>query len=207
MNILVVLANPKERCFTREVCAIYCEEAARLGHEVVLRDLYALRFNPIASAADLTGNVRGEVAPDVAAEQAHVTRADVITFIHPIWWIDRPAILKGWVDRVFALGFAYGYGADGTRGSLAGKQAVLLTSSGSTQDEFDRSGKMAAISVAQVLGTLEFCDLSVLGHLHFAPVGRRSPPEMVEGYKQQVRDFVRTKLALKASAAARPVSV
>jgi NAD(P)H dehydrogenase (quinone) len=195
MNILVVLANPKERCFTRDVCSIFCEEAAGLGHEVVLRDLYALSFNPIASASDLTGNLRGEVAPDVATEQAHLQWAEVVTFIHPIWWIDRPAILKGYVDRVFALGFAYGYGADGTRGTLGGKRAVLITSSGSPQEEFDRSGKTEAIRVAQDFGTMEFCDMRMLGHLHFGPVGRRSSPEMVEGYKATVRAFVRRELA------------
>lgn len=194
MNILVVLANPKERCFTRDACAILMEECAARGHELVLRDLYAMGFNPVCSAADITGNLRGEVAPDVAAEQAHVRWADVIAFIHPIWWIDRPAILKGWIDRVFALGFAYGYAPNGAKGSLAGKKGLIISSAGSTQEHFDESGKMAAIDVAQRLGTIEFCDMEMLGHLHFSPLGRRSTAEMVEGYKERIRGFVRERL-------------
>lgn len=194
MNILVVLANPKERCFTRDACAILMEECAARGHELVLRDLYAMGFNPVCSAADITGNLRGEVAPDVAAEQAHVRWADVIAFIHPIWWIDRPAILKGWIDRVFALGFAYGYAPNGAKGSLAGKKGLIISSAGSTQEHFDESGKMAAIDVAQRVGTIEFCDMEMLGHLHFSPLGRRSTAEMVEGYKERIRGFVRERL-------------
>jgi NAD(P)H dehydrogenase (quinone) len=194
MNVLVVLANPKETCFTRDVCATFCREASARGHEVVLRDLYAMKFNPIATAADITGNLKGNVAPDVAVEQEKVKRADVITFVHPIWWIDRPAILKGYVDRVFALGFAYGYGPNGTRGTLSGKRGILITSSGSTQAHFDESGKMKAVQVAQDLGTMEFCDIEMLGHLHFAPVGSRSTPAMIEGYHARVRDFVGSKL-------------
>lgn len=191
MNILIVLANPKERCFSRDACAILMQECRARGHEVVLRDLYAMGFNPVASAADITGNLRGEVAADVAEEQAHVRWADVIAFIHPIWWIDRPAILKGWIDRVFALGFAYGYAPNGAKGSLAGKKGLIISSAGSTQEHFDESGKMAAIDVAQRVGTIEFCDMEMLGHLHFSPLGRRSTAEMVEGYKGRIREFVR----------------
>lgn len=194
MNVLIVLANPKERCFTREACAILVEECERRGHAVVLRDLYAMGFNPVASAADITGNLRGEVAPDVQVEQDHVRWANVIAFVHPIWWIDRPAILKGWVDRVLALGFAYGYAPSGAKGGLPGKKGMIISSAGSTQEHFDESGKMAAIDVAQRVGTIEFCDMEMLGHLHFSPLGRRSTPEMVEGYKQRIRDFVAAKL-------------
>lgn len=194
MNILVVLANPKPRCFTREACAIFMAECAARGHALVLRDLYAMGFNPVASEADLTGNLRGEVAPDVQVEQDHVRWAELIAFIHPIWWIDRPAILKGWVDRVFALGFAYGHAPGGASGSLAGKKGLIISSAGSTREHFDESGKMAAIDVAQRVGTIEFCGMEMLGHLHFAPLGRRSTPEMVEGYRQRIRDFVRARL-------------
>ncbi len=194
MNILVVLANPKETCFTRDVCATFCSEAHARGHEIALRDLYAMNFNPVASAADITGNLTGNVAQDVALEQGYVQKCEVIAFIHPIWWIDRPAILKGYIDRVFARGFAYGYGPNGVRGSLSGKRGVLITSSGSTQEHFDESGKMRAVEVAQDVGTMEFCDIQMLGHLHFAPLGSRSTPAMIEGYHARVRDFVRSQL-------------
>jgi NAD(P)H dehydrogenase (quinone) len=190
MNILVVLANPKPKCFTRDICELYCTELAKYGHEVNLRDLYAMNFNPVATAEDITGNLTGNIAPDVKIEQDHIRRADVITFIHPIWWIDRPAILKGYVDRVFALGFAYGYAANNELGTLRGKKGVIITSAGSTQQDFDSSGKMNAIRTAQDFSTMEFCNIAMLGHLHFGPVGRRSTAEDIARYRGSVIDFV-----------------
>lgn len=193
MNHLVILAHPREGSFTREVCRIYIEELEARGHDVVLRDLYAMKFNPVATVDDITGNRTGRVPADIKVEQDHLLWADVIAFIHPIWWIDRPAILKGYIDRVFAIGFAYGHGPDGPVGTLKGKQAIVFTSAGSTQEHFEQSGKMQAVRVAQDLGTIEFCNIGMIEHVHFSPVGSRSTPEMVEGYKQRVRDVVRAR--------------
>ena len=191
-NVLVVLANPKAECFTRDMCRVFIESVEEAGHAVRLRDLYAMGFNPVATASDLTGNLRHEVADDVKVEQEHVLWADLLVLVHPIWWIDRPAILKGWIDRVLALGFAYGYKSDKELGGLKGRKAALLTCSGSTQENFDETGKAAAVRTAQVEYTLEFCDLEVVRHLHFGPVGRRATGEMIQGYLEEVRAFART---------------
>jgi NAD(P)H dehydrogenase (quinone) len=191
MNHLVVLAHPREGSFTRDICGVYTRAVRALGHAVVLRDLYAMKFNPVASVEDITGNRTGRVPADIKIEQDHLVWADVIALFHPIWWIDRPAILKGWIDRVFAIGFAYGHGPNGPVGTLKGKRAIIFTSAGSTQDHFDQSGKMQAIRVAQDMGTMEFCNIDMIEHVHFSPVGSRSTPEMVEGYKRQVEERVR----------------
>ena len=187
MNHLVVVAHPREQSFTMDVARLAADELTTRGHIVNLRDLYRMNFNPVASAEDIACMKTGRIAPDVAIEMELIKAADVITFVHPIWWIGLPAIIKGYVDRVFALGFAYGYGPNGVRGSLAGKRAMIITSSGSTQEEFDSSGKMASIQIAQDFGTMQFCAMDVIEHIHLAPLGSRSTPGMVEGYKQRVR--------------------
>jgi NAD(P)H dehydrogenase (quinone) len=192
MNHLVILAHPSEGSFTRDICRIYVEAVRARGHSVVLRDLYAMKFNPVASVEDITGNRTGRVPADIKVEQDHLSRADVIALFHPIWWIDRPAILKGYIDRVFAIGFAYGHGPNGPIGILKGKRAIIFTSAGSTQAHFDESGKMQAILVAQDLGTMQFCDIDMIEHVHFSPVGSRSTPEMIAGYKRRVEEVVRT---------------
>ena len=192
MKHLVVLAHPREGSFTRDICRIYVEAVRARGHEVVLRDLYAMKFNPVASVEDITGNRTGRVPADVKVEQEHLTWADVVALFHPIWWIDRPAILKGYIDRVFAIGFAYGHGPNGPVGALKGKRAIIFTNAGSTQQHFDESGKMQAILVAQDKGTMEFCDIEMIEHVHFSPLGSRSTPEMIEGYKRRGEDVVRS---------------
>jgi putative NADPH-quinone reductase len=124
---------------------------------------------------------------DVCAEQA----PDIITFISPIWWIGWPAMLKGYVDRVFSLGFAYRYTRGGVEGCLGGKRAVIVPSSGSPMDNFVETGKLAAVRTAQDVYTMEFCAIAMVEHLHFAPVGRRTAPEGFDQMVAEVRDLVR----------------
>jgi NAD(P)H dehydrogenase (quinone) len=192
MNHLVVLANPRETSFTYRVARAYIEQLGAAGHQVTLRDLYAMRFNPVASSDDLSAMRTGNIAADIRIEIDHVRAADVITFIAPVWWISTPAILKGWIDRVFLFGFAYGYRPDGlvkrVQGLLPGKRGMVFTSAGSTTQEFLDTGKMAAIRTMWGIGTVEFCGLALVEHVHFAPVGSRATPEMIEGFVQQARD-------------------
>ena len=99
--------------------------------------------------------------------------------------------MKGWLDRVLrGGGFAYGYGPSGPRGALVGKQGLVFTSSGSTEHEFVDSRKLDAIRVMWGTGTLEFCGIKLLDHLHFGPVGSRSSAEMVARFLQHVKDSV-----------------
>lgn len=191
MKHLVVVAHPREESFNRQVSRNYVAALKARGHDVVLRDLYTMNFQPVASAKDLVAMKTGVIAPDVKVEMDHISWCEVLTFIHPIWWIDRPAILKGWIDRVFALGFAYGYGGPtGARGGLHGRKAVVITSSGSTHEHFLESGKMAAILKVQDFGTMEFCGFEMIEHIHFAPVGTRSTPEMIAENHARIQAFV-----------------
>jgi NAD(P)H dehydrogenase (quinone) len=188
---LVVFAHPRPQSFSRSVCDSYVGAVQTLGHEVVLRDLYAMRFNPVADADEARTRPSADPAPDVRVEMDHLVAADVVTFISPVWWIAPPAIMKGWLDRVLrGGGFAYGYGPGGPRGTLVGKRGLVFTSSGSTEREFVDTRKLDAIRVMWGAGTVEFCGISLLDHLHFAPVGSRSTAEMVGGYLQQVKDCV-----------------
>ncbi len=192
MNHLVVLAHPRKPSFTRAVCDTYIAAVQSLGHRVVLRDLYAMHFDPVATPEEAYTRPTAEPPADVRVEMDHLVAADIVTFVSPVWWIAPPAIMKGWLDRVLrGGGFAYGYGPGGPRGALQGKLGLVFTSSGSTEGEFVRSGKLDAIRVMWGAGTVEFCGMRLLDHLHFGPVGSRTTPGMIDGYLQQVRDAVR----------------
>lgn len=192
MNHLIVAAHPRENSFTmKTVLGTYREALERRGHKIVLRDLYRLGFNPVADHLDLNALRDGAPVPeDIQVEQDHVRWADTVTFIYPVWWISLPAILKGYVDRVFMFGFAYGHTPNGVQGLLTGKKAVVFTSSGSTQDHFDQTGKMAAVNTAIQLGTMEFCGMAMIKHMHFGPVGRFTTPELVTQWTSDIRSLV-----------------
>ena len=107
MRHFVVAAHPSVRSFNHAVVEAYTSELIERGHRVECRDLYAAGFNPILSARDLAAVARGKMAKDIKVEQAAIRRADVLTFISPLWWSGFPAMLKGYLDRVFCAGFAY----------------------------------------------------------------------------------------------------
>jgi NAD(P)H dehydrogenase (quinone) len=192
MRHLVILAHPREGSFNRRIASTYIDTVTELGHEAVLRDLYAMRFDPVAADTEAITRTQSEPAADVRIEMDHVRAADVLVFVSPVWWIAPPAMMKGWLDRVLRPGFAYGYRPDRRIGGLlTGRSGLVFTSSGSTVQEFVDTGKMDAVRTMWDIGTVRFCDMTLLDHLHFGPVGSRSTPELIDGFLDQVRSTAR----------------
>ena len=156
MKVHLIHAHPEPLSFCTAMRDAVASETLAKGHEVTVSDLYAMNFDPVASAADF--GVRrdprrlsyaleqrqnyeaGTLAPDIAAEVAKVLAADVLGFTFPVHWFGPPAILKGWIERVFLSGPFYGgkrvYGA----GGLRGKRAFAAISLGGREDMFGDAG-------------------------------------------------------------------
>lgn len=126
MKHLIIYCHPNPNSLNSLFKKVVVEHLLGNNHEVVVRDLYALSFNPVLSIEDMAGQRRGIVAEDVKQEQDFITWADCITFIHPIWWTGLPALMKGYINRVFSYGFAYRYDQGIQKGLLVGKKAVLV---------------------------------------------------------------------------------
>ena len=132
MKILVVLAHPSERSFNYAIAQATVNTLTRLGHEVVFHDLYLEEFNPVIRPEEISSD--GEVDENIKRHCAELASADGIVVIHPNWWGQPPAILKGWVDRVFREEVAYrfeeGDGGEGVPvGLLKAKTAVVFNTS------------------------------------------------------------------------------
>jgi NAD(P)H dehydrogenase (quinone) len=137
MNVLVVYAHPEPQSFNGAMKEAAVAALTRAGHQVRVSDLYAMKFNPVVDPAQFPERAdpaffklqkeqrhaaeTGTVAADVAAEHEKLSWADLVIFQFPLWWGSMPAILKGWVDRVFSMGQVYGRGAKG----LEGRKALL----------------------------------------------------------------------------------
>jgi NAD(P)H dehydrogenase (quinone) len=102
MKHLIIYAHPNANSLNGQLKNILVEHLEQNSHELVVRDLYQLNFDPVLSLEDMAGQRAGIVADDVKQEQEYITWADCITFIHPIWWTGLPAIMKGYIDRVFS---------------------------------------------------------------------------------------------------------
>lgn len=154
----IIACHPLESSFTLSVARRYAETVQAHGHEVVLRDLYRIGFDPVLKAEERLG----KPAEDVAAEWAVLGRPDVFVLVYPIWFGTPPAMLKGYIDRVFGAGRARGLGdGDGPGNALEGKWTVSLTSSGSLRAWLDEKGILMSLRnvydryLADVFGFVE----------------------------------------------------
>jgi NAD(P)H dehydrogenase (quinone) len=100
----VVLAHPNRQSFNGLIVDTYCETVARHGQEAIVRDLYAIHFDPVLKDAERPGQKAPSLAPDVIAERETIRSSDVFVFVYPIWFGMPPAILKGYIDRVLGAG-------------------------------------------------------------------------------------------------------
>lgn len=192
MKHLIVVAHPALNSFTLALTHVYASELERLGHVHSTQDLYRMGFDPILAAAELVpASAAAPASNDVIQAQAEIVAADVLTVLYPLWWLSMPAILKGYVDRVFARGFAYESNSGVVRGLLAGKKAVLLTVSGAPMPLLMQSGNWNAVQVLQDTHIFRAAGFELIEHLHFDLVMPHMEPSMAEGHFDSVRRLVR----------------
>jgi NAD(P)H dehydrogenase (quinone) len=117
-----------------------------------------------------SSEVIGDIGEDVVREQEYLQWAEVITFIYPIWWTGMPAIMKGYIDRVFSYGFAYKYVNGVQMGLLKGKKAIILNTQGKSRAEYASIGMDQALRLTSDKGIFEYCGLDVMYHLFFESV-------------------------------------
>ncbi len=164
MNVLIVFAHPEPRSLNGALKDFTVQRLEAAGHAVQVSDLYAMGWKSPIDAGDSLDRdpearfdasldskrafASGRQSADIAAEQDKLRWADALILQFPLWWFSMPAILKGWVDRVYAYGFAYGVGEHsdvrwGNRygeGSMAGKRAMLLVTTGGWDSHYSERG-------------------------------------------------------------------
>jgi len=187
---LIIAAHPNRKSFNHAVVETYMSALSERGHRVECRDLYANKFNPVLSARDLAGVSRGQVASDVRKEQVAVRRADVLTLISPLWWSGFPAILKGYLDRVFCAGFGYVIKRGEYLPGLAGKKGVIVTTTAASTDELESRGTLRAIRTIYDEGLMQFCGIELLRHLYLSSIGPDMNRTEAEKRLAGVRRFV-----------------
>lgn len=160
-RILVVYAHPEPTSVTRQLVQVTTETLEEQGHEVLQTDLYGMRWKAVFDENDFPNRANperlsfimesanayatGRQTDDVAAEQAKLSSADAVIMQFPLWWFGVPAILKGWIERVYAFGFGYGY-KDGTNqyrygeGALKGKRALVSVCVGGPAADYEPRG-------------------------------------------------------------------
>jgi len=170
MKHLIIYSHPNSKSFCHAILDKVVEVLAAKKHDVVVRDLYALGFDPVLKAGDLADFQSGKIPADIKAEQNYIAWSDIMTIIHPVWWTGLPAMMKGYIDRVFSYGFAYSLDASGIVKLLAGKKVIVFNTLGTPQDIYEKSGMFVAMKKTSDTGIHEFCGIHVLAHQFFGAV-------------------------------------
>jgi len=136
MKLSLILAHPGPGSFNHAVAEMARQTLLRNGHTVFFHDLYAERFDPVLPAHEIPKSA--PVPPEIAEHCAEITSSDGIIVVHPNWWGQPPAILKGWIDRVIRPGAAYefleGDSGEGVPiGLLRAEMAVVFNTSNTPQ--------------------------------------------------------------------------
>jgi NAD(P)H dehydrogenase (quinone) len=195
-KFLFVLAHPEPASFTSSLARYGMLGLEQSGHSIELSDLYAMEFDPVSDRRNFTSTanperydqqVEEQLASDTSGysdelqrEMDKLAECDVLILQFPIWWLGMPAIVKGWIDRVFAIGRTYGGGRWFDRGIMRGKRAMLAVTIGGTDQAYSPDGIYGPVEdVLRPInhGILAFCGFEVVEpFIAYAPA-RKSDEE------------------------------
>ncbi|MHA6574789.1 NAD(P)H-dependent oxidoreductase [Pseudomonas yamanorum] len=181
MKVLIVHAHPEPQSFTAALRDQAIATLQAQGHEVQVSDLYAMNWNPVASASDFTSRENPEylvyaleqrlgvksqsIAADIQQELDKLLWADLLILNFPIFWFSAPAMLKGWIDRVLVSGVCYGGKRFYDQGGLAGKKALVTVTLGGREHMFGEGamhGPLEDMLRPILRGTLAYVGFEVL---------------------------------------------
>ncbi len=211
MKSLIVHAHPEPASFNAALRDVAARTLAQRGHEVMVSDLYADGFKAVVDRADFGSphdaaffNVSleqrhalgaGSLAADIRRELDRLLAADLLILQFPLWWFSVPAILKGWIDRVFLSGAVYGRSAMFETGKLRGKTAQLCVTTGAPASSFGPGslhGPMDELLAPIQRGVLGFTGMRVLPAfcLHHVPyAGAQGRAEMLLAWERRLRSL------------------
>lgn len=216
MKILLLHAHPEPKSFTSALKDTAVDFFTKRGDEVIVSDLYQMNFNPVGVQSDfksranteyfsylkeqMNAHINNLFVDDLKAEMEKLKWADFLLINTPLWWSTFPAILKGWFDRVLALGFAYHpreklY----ENGVFKGKKAMLSLTAGASEQAYTEQG--ANGDIMKVLfhihhGILYYIGMDVLPpfiawRAHLEP--RETLEKYIENYKQYLSNTEKLK--------------
>lgn len=141
MNISVILAHPDDRSFNHAIAKATVDQLESNGHRVIFHDLQKEKFDPLLVCDEIPkGAILSEV---IRSHCEEIAEADGIVIVHPNWWGQPPAILKGWVDRVIRPGVAYEFleddSGEGVPNGLLKARAAIVFNTTNTETEREKN--------------------------------------------------------------------
>jgi NAD(P)H dehydrogenase (quinone) len=166
MHALIVVSHPLDTSLTHGAAKAIAQGItdANPANTYEIADLMQEGFNPVYSVADMAlFQQTGATPPDIAAEQARIDKADALVLVFPVYWWSMPALLKGWIDRVFSNGWAYEENAEGKVLKKLGHLPVHLVALGAaTKKTYEKRDYFGAFNTQIVHGIFDYCGAPVV---------------------------------------------
>lgn len=191
MKHALILAHPKPESFTATVARRYAAACEQLGHSIVLRDLYRIGFDPRLQAEEMPWAPAFQASSDVLAERALIGDCDAFAFFYPLWLNTPPAMLKGYLERVFGFGFAYGGGGHSYTPLLTGRKLISFSSSGAPSGWLKQTGALEALCVLFDDYFASLCGMTSLDHVHVGGLVPGASTAFIEARLDEVEKTVR----------------
>ncbi|AIW84281.1 NAD(P)H dehydrogenase (Quinone) [Bacillus mycoides] len=191
MNVLIIYAHPNPSSFNGAILEHVQKGLEETNHSVTLLDLYKEQFDPV-----LVFNGEKKRRDLLNEEETKryrelVQKADILLFIYPIWWWSMPAILKGFIDRIFIAGFAYKYEGSLPKGLFKGKKAWVINTLDSPLWYVVALLYRSADWIMMKRGVLRFCGIRDIKRSVFQSV-KTSKLEKREKWLLQIEEKART---------------
>jgi putative NADPH-quinone reductase len=191
MQILVVLAHPRPGSFNHAIAATAMQALHENGHQVIFHDLHAERFDPVITPEEIPAGAA--LDPLIQQHCAELAAADGIVIVHPNWWGQTPAMLKGWIDRVLRPEVAYGF-AEGDSGAgvplgLLRAQAALVLNTSDTPKERELAVFGDPLETIWKNCIFGFCGVHQV-HRRMFEVVATATPQQREAWLAEVRELV-----------------
>ncbi|MCR5875521.1 NAD(P)H-dependent oxidoreductase [Phenylobacterium sp. J426] len=194
MKAAVIRAHPAPDSLNAALAKACAEALTAQGHQVIVRDLYAMGFDPCLRAEEIPGPGEPRFGPDVLAERERLADVDLFVLVYPVWFNGPPAILKGYVDRVFGMGFGFTPAFGGNEPRLTGRRLLSFTTSGSP-DHWMRDTHvlhdLERLFDHHLAGT---CGLSVVDHVHFGGMVSDVRPDVIDEVLLRVAQTIRDQI-------------
>lgn len=188
MRILIIYAHPNPDSFNHAILGAFTEGLSEAGHTYEVVDLYAADFEPRLTFAELGALREGRKYDDVRAYQDKIIQADALAFVHPNWWTGVPAVLKGWLDRVFSMGFAYRFDMEKhiPIGLLKHRKALVMNTSSSMEERAQETEAAPMLKKIWSHGILGFCGIHDVQYAAFFNV-INTDDKTRKGYLEKAR--------------------
>lgn len=184
----VIVGHPGAESLTASLATAYAKQVRILGDEAVVRDLYAEGFDPRLRLGEIPRPDGFCADADVQAERRLLADADVFVFFYPLWFNAPPAIVVGYVQRVFGMGFGYGPVQGGRNQPLLEKRRLIsFSTSGAPKAWLEQEGGWNALRNTFDQHFADVCGMEVVNHVHFGGVTSGMRADVVERHMAEVK--------------------